>query len=223
MNFKAIIFDLDGTLLDTLQDLALSVNAVLREKGLAEHSIDAYRYFVGDGIEQLVLRAFPAGSEHLDQLPLLVDQVKAEYRRRWADHTRPYPGIAELLDFLEGRKIPKAILTNKPQEFALVTVNTLLSGWTFKPVLGVSSSIFPKPDPQGALQVAGLLKQKPGDLLYLGDTDTDMKTAKAAGMFPVGALWGFRPAEELKKAGAVILVESPLELRKYFGGDCDGG
>lgn len=216
MKYGAIIFDLDGTLLDTLKDLALSVNAVLKEHGLLEHPVDDYRYFVGDGIDILVKRAFPEQYTEEGKLDNIVRAVKEEYSRRWEEHTVPYPGIPELLSFLQENSIPKAIFSNKPHEFALLTVETLLPDWDFVEILGIGAETPRKPDPQGALRIAEMLGLDPGAIVYLGDTDTDMKTAVRGGFYPVGALWGFRPAAELKKGGAEFLAEKPLDLVALF-------
>ena len=216
MIYRAIIFDLDGTLLDTLKDLAFSVNAVLQEKGYNEHPVDAYRFFVGDGIETLVRRAFPDDKADDLDFPELVKAVKEEYRKRWADHTLPYPGIKEMLDYFEGSGIPKAIFSNKPHEFTTLTVDKLLSRWHFAVVQGIEDGVPKKPDPAGALKVASIMGVKPEEIVYLGDTATDMKTAVTGNFFPVGALWGFRPADELMEAGASMLAEKPQDLMTLF-------
>lgn len=216
MTYKAIIFDLDGTLLDTLEDLAVSVNAVLRDQGFQEHPVDAYRYFVGDGIEALVSRAFPDTAAQGANFPEFVEAVKEEYRKRWADHTRPYPGIETMLDFFEENKIPKAIFSNKPQEFTVITVETLLPRWEFIAVQGIEEGISRKPDPSGALKIADKMGFKPDEIAYLGDTGTDMKTARAGNFYPIGALWGFRPAEELLEEGARMVVEKPQDVLSLF-------
>lgn len=216
MSYKAIIFDLDGTLLDTLKDLALSVNAVLRAKGFKEHPVPAYRYFVGEGIEALVRRAFPGNMVDGERLTELVQEVKAEYRKRWSIHTEPYPGVEAMLDFFEANSIPKAIFSNKPQEFTVLTVETLLPKWKFIEVQGIEEGIPRKPDPAGVLKIAKEMGSKPEDIVYLGDTGTDMKTAVAGNFFPVGALWGFRPADELLDSGAGMLAEKPQDVITLF-------
>ncbi len=217
MSYRAIIFDLDGTLLDTLKDLALSVNAVLRQNGFSEHPVDAYRYFVGDGIEILIRRAVPAeGIKNEKDAEYMVKAVKEEYSRRWGDHTRPYPGIPALLDSLEKKLVPKAIFSNKPHEFAVLTVNKLLSDWKFEEVCGIQTGIPRKPDPYGALIIAEKIRIKPKEVVYLGDTDTDMRTAVRGGFYPVGALWGFRSAEELLKSGAGMLARNPKDVAYLF-------
>lgn len=216
MNYRAIIFDLDGTLLDTLQDLALSVNTVLRKHGLEEHPVEAYRYFVGDGIDVMIQRAFPEPMTGKDQLKNLVEEVKNEYSRRWADHTKPYPGVPELLNFLEQEKIPKAIFSNKPHEFAVLTVETLLPDWSFINVIGISLEMPCKPDPTGALVIAREMGFDTNQIVYLGDTDTDIQTAIKGGFFPAGALWGFRTSEELEAGGASFLAETPENIIELF-------
>jgi len=216
MRFKAIIFDLDGTLLDTLKDLALSVNTVLKKHGLKEHPVDAYRYFVGDGIEALVQRAFAQEAVENGEFEARVEAVKEEYGKRWADHTVPYSGVPEMLDYLEERQIHKAIFSNKLHEFAVLTVTKLLPDWSFSSIIGIKPGIPRKPDPHGALLIAEKIGVEPDRTVYLGDTATDMQTAVAGGFYPVGALWGFRPAEELLESGAGMLAHSPLEVTELF-------
>jgi phosphoglycolate phosphatase len=212
MPYRAVIFDLDGTLLDTLEDLADSMNAVLEQQGYPAHPSSAYRYFVGDGVEMLVRRCLPEREWSTDQISRYVDAMEEEYSRRWDVKTRPYPGIPELLDSLEERNFPKGIFSNKPDGFTQLTVEKLLSTWNFHPVKGALPDIPRKPDPTGALAVAAQLDVDPADCLYLGDTNTDMKTALAAGMYPLGATWGFRPAAELQASGARRLLDHPMEL-----------
>jgi len=214
-DLQAVIFDLDGTLLDTLQDLALSVNAVLRKHSYPEHRVEAYRYFVGEGIETMVQRTLPAVVEE-EKLKKLVAEVSQEYSRRWDEHTRPYRGIPEMLDQLEELEIPMSILSNKPHHFTLLTVENLLSLWNFKEVKGVSEETPRKPDPAGALQIAHNFQVNPENIAYLGDTATDMQTAVSAGMYPVGVMWGFRSAEELRENGAQLLVSHPREVEELF-------
>jgi len=216
LNLRAIIFDLDGTLLNTLEDLALSVNAVLAGYGLEEHPVDHYRYYVGDGVDMLVKRAFPpimTGEENINNL---VCAVIDEYSRRWSDHTVPYAGIPELLDFLENQNIPMAIFSNKPHQFAVLTVEKLLPGRSFIKVLGIGAGMPRKPNPQGALQIAAMMKLQPTEIVYLGDTGTDMKTALAGEFYPAGALWGFRQADELLEGGAKFLADNPIDVAELF-------
>jgi len=216
MKYKAVLFDLDGTLLDTLADLAYSVNAVLNTYGYPEHAVDAYRYFVGEGIKVLVQRAFPVGTVSEENLDQMVEAVEAEYAVRWIDHTLPYPGVPEMLSYLEEKDIPKAILSNKPHKFTVKTTEALLPDWFFTAVYGIEDGMPKKPDPFGALKILQGMGIEPHQALFLGDTGTDMVTATKGGLFPVGVLWGFRPAEELLKAGARALLNHPLEIKEII-------
>lgn len=216
MKYKAVIFDMDGTLLDTIQDLAESMNEVLRRCNFPAHPVESYKNFVGDGVEALARCVLPEDRRDPDTVSECVSAMSKEYWMRWQKNTGPYQGVPELLDALVERGVKLSILSNKPDEFARIMAAALLPRWTFEPVLGARPSVPKKPDPAGALEIAGQLSISPEECLYLGDTATDMKTAKAAGMYPVGVLWGFRTAEELKKSGAKIIIEDPLELLEIF-------
>lgn len=216
MKLEAVLFDLDGTLVDSLGDLADSMNTVLARNGLPTHPTDAYRYFVGEGIEVLVQRALPGGLRGEPALPKFVGEMQAEYEARWADSTRPYPGIPELLGALAGNGIPIAVLSNKPHEATCQVVSRLLGSWSFSAVLGAGPGLPKKPDPSGALRIARDLGIAPASWLYLGDTAIDMATANAAGMFAVGALWGFRDRRELLESGAKILARHPLDVLTHL-------
>jgi phosphoglycolate phosphatase len=212
MSYRAVLFDLDGTLLNTLDDLADSANGALRRLGFPEHPVESYKHFIGDGIENLVRRAVPEDRRDAATLAQCMELTRQQYAERWAEKTRPYKGIAELLDALTVRRVPMAVLSNKPDEFTRLCVERLLAGWRFEVVLGACPSLPRKPDPAGACQIAQSLGLEPKEMIYLGDTATDMKTAVAAGMFPVGALWGFRTGEELTAHGARVLLQEPLDL-----------
>ena len=214
--YRAVLFDLDGTLLNTLRDIADSVNAVLVRSGFPQHPVDAYRYFVGDGVENLARRVLPPERRDPETVARTRAAIDTEYTQHEADTTRPYPGVPELLSALTGRRVKMAVLSNKPNHSVQSTVAALLGGWHFDVVFGARPSVPIKPDPSGALEVARLLGLRPADFLYLGDTGTDMKTAVAAGMYPVGALWGFRTADELLAAGAKELVQYPTGLLKLL-------
>lgn len=212
MDGQAVIFDLDGTLLNSLEDLADAMNAVLGAATLPGHPLDAYRYFVGEGIETLVRRALPENHRDEAAVARFVAAMAAEYDRRCLVKTRPYPGVPALLDALTARGVPMAVLSNKPHGPTVEMVAALLGSWTFAAVLGARPGVPKKPDPAGARELAGLLGLPAAAIVYVGDTATDMATAAAAGMFGVGVLWGFRTAEELRAAGARALVGEPREL-----------
>lgn len=217
MKFKAAIFDLDGTLLNTLADLADSMNLVLERNRLPQHEPAAYRYFVGDGIDMLVRRALPFQVAGDDELLRLIREMKREYARRWLGRTRPYPGVPEMLDAFAAAGIPMAVLSNKPDEASQVIVQALLPNTGFQLVLGATPERPKKPDPSAALEIAAFLEIPPSEFLFIGDTPIDMYTARAAGMFPLGVLWGFRPAEQLIGAGARMLVAQADHLIPWIG------
>ena len=212
MSYKAILFDLDGTLLDTLEDIGNAMNRVLAGKGFPTHEMDVYRYFVGDGAAMFIKRALPEEKRNDDTIRACLKKFMEDYGRNWNVKTKPYEGVPEMLDELTERGLKMAVLSNKPHEFAKQCVTEVLSNWNFDVILGQRNGVPPKPDPAGALEVAGRLNTLPADFLYLGDSGVDMKTAVASTMFPVGALWGFRSMEELKENGSRALVERPAEV-----------
>ena len=212
MKYRAVVFDFDGTLLDTLRDLAESVNTVLNRSGFPEHSLEAYRHFVGEGIEELARRVLPEGHRGEATITKTLTDVREEYRQRWPNHTRPYEGVPELLDTLTASRVRMAIVTNKPDDSTRTMAARLLPKWKFDAILGATADLPRKPDPKGTLEAARRLRLPPGAFLYVGDSDIDMKTANAAGMYAVGVLWGFRSADELVKNGAKVLIRKPLEL-----------
>ncbi len=212
MDFKAVIFDLDGTLLDTLEDLADAMNAVLQNNRLPVHDVAAYRYFVGDGIDVLVRRALPFKIADEEDLNRFIREMKSEYADRWTQKTRLYPGILDVLGAFSAAGFELAVLSNKPDEATQHIVHAFLPGVPFRLVIGATRGKPKKPDPTVALEIADRLRIAPARCIYMGDTSIDMRTAVAAGMFPVGVLWGFRPAEEIIAAGAELLVSKPASL-----------
>jgi phosphoglycolate phosphatase len=218
MRFDAIIFDLDGTLLDTLDDIADSANAVLARRGFPTHPVEAYRYFVGDGVQKLIQRVLPADArEELGDTCLR--EMREEYGRNWNVKTRPYDGVPELLDELTARGLKLAVLSNKPDRFTKMCVDDLLAAWTFEVVAGQGPGFPHKPDPEGALEVARRLDTPPGRIAFVGDSGIDMRTAVSAGMYAVGVLWGYRTIEELMEDGARALLEQPDRLLEIVDSD----
>ena len=213
MQYKAVIFDLDGTLVDSLADLSDSVNLMLESYGFPTHEMEQYRYFVGNGSKKLMERTLPrdkaASAEFVEEALV---KYKAIYKERLLEKTRPYNGVRELLAELKSRGIPLAVCTNKHNDEALSIVKILFAPGTFEEVLGDRPGFPKKPNPATPLEIASHLGVKPDEVAYLGDTSVDMETAVHAGFLPVGVLWGFRPEEELVKSGAKVLLKAPLEL-----------
>jgi phosphoglycolate phosphatase len=195
-----------------LEDLANAVNKGLREMGFREHRQSEIQYFVGEGREVLAALSLPVNRRDPATVDRLCELINRDYAEHWTDHTRAYPGVPEMLDGLTARGIRIAILSNKPQDFTESNVNGLLSRWHFDSVTGAVPGVPKKPDCTVALKIARQLNLQPVEFLYLGDSGIDMQTAVAAGMYPVGALWGFRDEVELKKCGAQALIEKPTEL-----------
>ncbi len=211
--FKAAMFDLDGTLTNTLQDIGDAMNHALRLYKLPEWPIDAYRYLVGNGAKKLAERAV---RDRQDLMPGVLREYQAYYETHTRVTTRPYDGIPELLHMLQQRGVKLSVLSNKPDADTKNVVAYFFPDVKWQVVRGQVEGVPVKPDPAGAIIAAGELGVAPEDILYLGDTAVDMETAVNAGMYPVGALWGFRDAQELEQSGAKHLAESPKELIKWL-------
>jgi phosphoglycolate phosphatase len=214
--YRAVLFDLDGTLLDTLDDLGDSINRALVRLGFPTHGRESFRYFVGEGARMLVERALPEDRRDPATAEAALRAYREEYRTGWNIKTRIYDGIPAMLDTLTARGIALGILSNKPHEMTLQCVQGYLDRWSFGVILGQRDHVARKPDPAGALEAATALRVAPADVLYLGDTATDMQTARAAGMFAVGAAWGFRPESELREHGAHAIVHHPDDVLKLI-------
>lgn len=206
---RAVLFDLDGTLTNTLEDIADAMNRSLRLHGLPEWPLDAYRYLVGDGAKKLAERAVRDRQE-------LALSVQQEYQAYYQEHTRvktqPYDGVPEMLRALQDKGLKLAVFSNKPDADTKNVVAHFFPDIPWAAVRGQIEGIPVKPDPTGALAVSEALQIPPAEFLYLGDTATDMHCAVNAGMLPIGALWGFRTAEELQSSGARQLVQHPMDV-----------
>jgi phosphoglycolate phosphatase len=212
MKCEAIIFDLDGTLLNTLDDLADANNQALSELGFPTHSVESYKYHIGNGVRLLLERTLPEDSRDEAMVEKGITMMKQAYDKCWSNKTRPYAGIPEMLDELTRRGVRMAILSNKPDEYTRIIVDKLLANWDFEEVWGVSDAVPPKPDPAGISNLIEKMGVATENLLYLGDTATDMETAVGADVCAVGVLWGFRQADELTQSGANVLLSEPAEL-----------
>lgn len=212
MRYQAVLFDLDGTLLDTLEDLASAANQVLADRNLPSHPVAAYRTFVGDGLQTLMERILPEEQQDSAMVRDAMAAFEKAYAVQWRIRSAPYPGIATLLDRLTAQGVQLSILSNKPDAFTRLCVQQLLPNWHFYPLLGQRPGVPKKPDPTAALEIARLLDLPPSSILYVGDSGVDMHTARSAGMDAVGVLWGFRSADELRQTGAHHLVARPEDL-----------
>jgi phosphoglycolate phosphatase len=210
---RGVIFDLDGTLADSLDDIASAMNRTLRAQGFPTHPVSDYRGFVGEGLRRLVERALPPGTESVREAFLAAYQ--ADYAQHFLDETRLFPGIPPVLDALAAAGVPMAVLSNKFDGPTRQLVDALCNRWTFREVFGERPGVPRKPDPASALALADALGAPPESVAFVGDTGVDMLTARAASMRPVGVLWGFRP-EEVLDSGAEA-ARTGEELARILG------
>lgn len=213
MQYRAAIFDLDGTLVNSLDDIADSVNEMLENHGFPTQPVDAIRLMIGNGTQKLIERALP--KEQLVDVGFVksvIEEYKTIYRHRILEKTRSYPGILEMLHKLSMEHVPMGICTNKHMEAAEVIVKFLFEENLFRIVLGDRPGKPKKPDPTTVLEIASVLDVRPEEVVYLGDSAVDMETATRAEFLPVGVLWGFRDEKELVDAGASVLLEYPMQL-----------
>ena len=212
MEFDAVIFDLDGTLADTLTDIAAAMNRVLRAHGLPEHDAASYKLMIGCGLRNLVREALPPERRDDETVAACHAEMMADYGRHCLDATRPYEGVPELLARLADEEIAMAVLSNKADELTQRIVAALFAPDTFAAVVGRRPDLPAKPDPSAALLIAERLGVARERVACLGDSGIDMRTATAAGMIAIGATWGFRDRAELEAGGAALILDHPLEL-----------
>ena len=217
---KTIIFDLDGTLIDSLEDIAVCMNQVLKELNLPIHEMNNYKYFVGGGISILVDNALNAlNKEITDELKEKVTQrFKEIYDQKLHLKTKAYDGIYELLDELVTLDCNIGILSNKPHEFTVQYANSLFSKYNIKEVHGQKSDVPKKPDPIAAITIANSFNIPCEEIYFVGDTMVDMQTAVNANMIGIGVLWGFRDEKELMENGADFIVKHPLDILDIING-----
>lgn len=207
------IFDLDGTLLDSLEDLKNSLNTVLERFNLPQHNSAAYKQFVGSGMKALVERALP--KDYPDG-QLVLNEFLTEYEKRYYEQSQPYDGIISMLEKLQERNIPFSICTNKKQEYTDEIVKRFFTDFDFVAVVGDRSDGKTKPDPYYPLLIAKAMKMDSQNIYFVGDSDVDMLTANNAGMEGIGVAWGFREVEELKKAGASLIIQEPKDIENLL-------
>ncbi len=213
--YKAVIFDLDGTLVDTLYDLADAVNEGLRQAGLPAHDIDEYKYFVGNGRDKLVQRAM---GEYYDEAKadIVRDTFDSYYAEHCNDNVSAYDGCAEMLSKLSVLGIKTGVLSNKPDEFVDRILSNVYPDHSFTAAWGKRAQYPTKPNPTALIALMDELGVAAEDCLYIGDSDVDVYTARNAGIDMLGVEWGFRGAEELLDAGADKVVSSAAEILEYI-------
>ena len=215
MKFKGVIFDLDGTLVNSLEDIADAMNSVLQGLNYPTHNYDAYQYFIGSGLRNLVSKSLPEthnDEKHIDHCYQLMIE---EYSDNCTRKTKPYDGIVQLLDHLISHNIKLSVFSNKSDELTKKITTALFPNY-FDPIVGLSIESLKKPNPSEAIAISKTLGLKDEEIIFVGDSGIDMQTATNANMFAVGVLWGYRPEEELIANGAKYVLNHPLDLIKVL-------
>lgn len=211
-----VIFDLDGTLLDTIGDLAISCNHLLKKYGFPEHEVEAYKYFVGNGMAKLVHRALPESAATPDFEAVFLREFIAYYQQHQEDCTQPYDGIPEMLAALQTRELELAVASNKIDASTKALTQKYFPEISFSAVYGQRETISPKPDPTIIHDILNDLHKKPENTVMIGDSAVDMQTAKNAQLTAIGVLWGFRTEKELLENGADYIVAHPKEIPEFL-------
>lgn len=211
---KAVIFDLDGTLLNTLEDLTDATNVALKHYGFPSRSLEEVRSFVGNGVKNLMLRAVPEGTEETVVEDCL-KVFKSHYELHKQDKTAPYSGIMELLEALAKKGVQMGIVSNK-FDVAVKELNAFYFGEYIDVAIGESAKVAKKPAPDAVYQALEEMGVAKDDVLYVGDSETDVMTAKNAGVAMIGVTWGFRTEEVLRRTGADCIIHNPMELLEHL-------
>lgn len=212
---RLCMFDLDGTLVDSLRDVAEAFNECLELLGLPVHPVEHYRYMVGEGVPKLCQRA--VGESHPHMVNRLIELARPRYRTRVIRHTRPYSGVPELVRRLAATPIKLAVLSNKPHDLTRIVVQRFWPHGEFERVQGYVAEEGRKPDPRAFLRICGELGVAAEDACMIGDTPTDLTTAQNAGSAFVGVSWGFRTHDDLAAAGAETIVATPADAIVALG------
>ena len=210
--FDAVIFDLDGTLIDSLEDIANAANEVLVEHHRRPLPVDRYRTLVGDGVGILMERLIPESEDDVSLRTSCMDSFARHYEQHWDKRSKPYGGIVDLLNSLVAAGLPMAVLSNKPESFTRRCIEYFFPSIPFAAVVGHSERFPKKPDPASSHWIVRSLGVASDRTAYVGDTNTDMKTAVAAGFYAMGVSWGFRTRDELFQSGARVVYDHPSDL-----------
>lgn len=209
---QAFIFDLDGTLIDSLEDIAESINCMLDGRRYPRCGVELFRQMVGDGMDKLVERALPEAVRSPELIATCVEEYRANYDRLWRNKTVPYPGIVAALERLKARGAKLGVISNKAHRFTVPMTEHFFGRDCFHHILGQREEVPRKPDPAGAHEMAAFLGLCTADMAYVGDSGIDMAFAKSSGMLAVGVRWGFRGEVELREAGADVLISRAEDL-----------
>lgn len=211
MKFKGIIFDLDGTLVNSLEDIADAMNTVLTNLNYPTHNYDSYQYFIGSGLRNLVGKALPTSNNDENHIAHCYQLMIDEYSQHCTRKTKPYDGIRELINHLVSQNIKLSVFSNKSDELTKKVVAELFPD-CFEPVVGLTVEALKKPNPVEAIEISKKLGLQPEEILFVGDSGIDMQTACNAKMNAVGVTWGYRPEEELLANGAQAILNHPSDL-----------
>ena len=214
--YKIVVFDLDGTLVNSLTDLANAVNAGLKKVGLPTHNVDAYKHFIGNGREMLVRRAMGKASEKEELFNIVHSTFDTEYKIHCNDNTSSYEGCEELLRKLNNADIKIGVLSNKPDEFVADILNKVYPDIKFDMAWGKKKDMPSKPDKTSLLKMLEIAGFSNEDCLYVGDSNVDVYTAQNANVDMLGVEWGFRDKSELLEAGAPIVVDTSEKIWEYI-------
>ena len=216
LKYLGVIFDLDGTLVDSLKDIAVSMNRALRLRGFPELTLEEYLGKVGWGIKRLAYLSLPMEARKDETSVLLASDATKFYAESPLAYSKPYPGVLELLSALKEKKIKTAILSNKPDPIAQKVISGLFPPGSFNYIQGEIQGKPRKPDPACVWEILVSLDLIPANVIFAGDSEIDMATAVSAGCFPLGLSWGYRSRETIKKAGARHIIDKPCELLDFF-------
>lgn len=215
---KGLIFDLDGTLIDSIKDITTAVNITLDKLGYETKSEDFIRTHTGNGFRRLIKETLPNNIDD-DIVDKITKEYAIEYGKHYMDETYSYDGISELLDILQKNNIKVAVNSNKKNEYTVNLMKKLFPNISFVATIGERENIKNKPDPTSALEIIKLMNLKINEVCYVGDSEVDMNTGINAGLKTIACLWGFRSKEELEKLNPTIMVNKPIEIYNYIKED----